>query len=84
MVACADAGYNNTDGLERIYDKGIKVIIPQQKRTSKKKKHLLLSSLDFVLKILVKLQQNNSRNQGDCHCDVVNHVILKPVWFLAF
>lgn len=36
-VACADAGYDNTDELKRIDDQGIKVIVPQQKHTSNKK-----------------------------------------------
>ena len=36
-VACADAGYDNTDEIKSIADQGIKVIVPQQKRTSNKK-----------------------------------------------
>ena len=36
-VACADAGYDNTDELKSIDDQGIKVIVPQQKHTSNKK-----------------------------------------------
>ena len=36
-VACADAGYDNTDELKSIDDQGIKVIVPQQKCTSNKK-----------------------------------------------
>ncbi len=35
-VACADAGYDNTDELKRLDDQGIKVIVPQQKHTSNK------------------------------------------------
>lgn len=36
-VACADAGYDNTDELKRIDDQGIKVIVPQRKHSSHKK-----------------------------------------------
>lgn len=36
-VACADAGYDNTDELKSLDDQGIKVIVPQQKHTSNKK-----------------------------------------------
>lgn len=36
-VACADAGYDNTDELKSIDDQGIKVIVPQQKHSSHKK-----------------------------------------------
>ena len=36
-VACADAGYDNTDVLKSIDDQGIKVIVPQQRHTSNKK-----------------------------------------------
>lgn len=35
-VACADAGYDNTDELKKIDDLGIKVIVPQQRHTSNK------------------------------------------------
>jgi transposase len=36
-VACADAGYDNTEELKRINDQGIKVIVPQQRHSSQKK-----------------------------------------------
>jgi transposase len=36
-IACADAGYDNTDELKRINDQGIKVIVPQQRHPSQKK-----------------------------------------------
>lgn len=35
-VACADAGYDNTDELKSIDGQGIKVIVPQQKHSSNK------------------------------------------------
>ncbi len=35
-VACADAGYDNTDELKKIDDQDIAVIVPQQKHPSKK------------------------------------------------
>lgn len=35
-VACADAGYANTDDLKKIDDQNIKVIVPSQKQASKK------------------------------------------------
>jgi hypothetical protein len=36
-IACADAGYDNTDELKGVDGQGIKVIVPQQKHTSNKK-----------------------------------------------
>jgi len=36
-VACADAGYANTDELQKIADKGIDVIVPSQKQALHKK-----------------------------------------------
>ena len=36
-IACADAGYDNTDELKSVADQGIKVIVPQQKHTSSEK-----------------------------------------------
>ena len=35
-VACADAGYDNTDELKKIDDRGIKVVVPQQRHPSQK------------------------------------------------
>ncbi len=35
-VACADAGYDNTDELKKIDDQGIQVIVPQQNHPSQK------------------------------------------------
>ncbi len=36
-VACGDAGYDNTEELKKIEGRGIKVIVPQQRHSSKKK-----------------------------------------------
>jgi hypothetical protein len=37
-VACADAGYADTKELEKAHDKGVKVVVPSQRQSSKKKK----------------------------------------------
>ena len=62
-VACADAGYDNTDELKKIDDRGIKVIVPQQRHASNKED----TSFDKE-----KFQYNK---QKDCYICPEGHIL---------
>ncbi len=62
-VACADAGYDNTDELKKIDDRGIKVIVPQQRHPSQKEDNSFEKE---------KFQYNK---QKDCYICPEGHIL---------
>ena len=40
QVACADAGYSNTEELEKVNEQNIKVVVPSKRQASRKKRKL--------------------------------------------
>ena len=47
QVACADAGYSNTDELEKVNAQNIKVVVPSKRQASRKKRKIKPFDLEY-------------------------------------
>ena len=47
QVACADAGYSNTDELEKVNEQNIKVVVPSKRQASRKKRKIKPFDMEY-------------------------------------